>query len=500
MARVLLINPSYQGCYAGVKASIVDPIFPTLALATTAAAAEQRGHRVEILDLSHRPYDPEEIRARLRARSPDIVGITATTPLMNQLRDISLMVKDLSGSIRVVGGGPHPSALPRETLLESHLDAVVVGEGDVSFGELCDGAELRDIAGLVLRDGDATRATPSRAPIDDLDTLPIPAWHLYPLDSYRQHFSRLFARRVPMVTAEFSRGCVFSCDFCSSKVTLSGRHRKKSPERCAEEVRRMQRLGIREFQLADDVFTLDRRWAAQVADAIAATGVDMPWTCTNGIRVESADEGLFRALRRAGCYRVAFGLESGSDEVLRAFGKGGRASVEQAVRAVRAAREAGVESFGFFMLGLSADTERTMQETIDFARALPVDMLKFSRCVAFPGSAMFRDYRSRGLIRSFNWDDYHIYSADRLFDHPGLDEEVIVRYMSRAYRQAILFNPGFVFRRLVRGLRTGELLWDAYYLFRFALMRETDHTPRARYYAPERWRRHDFTSSDRSPS
>ena len=201
--------------------------------ATIAATALQRGHKVEILDLSWRPYDFELIRKRILQTKSDIVGITATTPLMNQLRDISVLVKDISKNIRVIGGGPHPSALPEETLHETLLDAVLVGEADYSFADICDGKALGNIPGLFYRDNENIISTGMRTPIENLDDLPMPAWHLYNIKDYYRT-SRLLARRFPIVTTEFSRGCVYRCDFCASKITLALGYRKKSPERCSE--------------------------------------------------------------------------------------------------------------------------------------------------------------------------------------------------------------------------------------------------------------------------
>ena len=150
--KVLLINPSYCASYGGSKASIVNPVAPTLGLATIAATALQTGHEVEILDMSWRPYNFELVRDRILKGKPDIVGITATTPLMNQLRDMSVLIKDISKDIIVVGGGSHPSALPRETLHESLLDAIFIGEADYSFADICAGKHFSEIAGLVYRD------------------------------------------------------------------------------------------------------------------------------------------------------------------------------------------------------------------------------------------------------------------------------------------------------------------------------------------------------------
>ena len=327
----------------------------------------------------------------------------------------------------------------------------------------------------------------------------MPAWHLYNIADYHK-ISRLLCKRLPMTTAEFSRGCVYRCDFCASKITMSLGYRKKSPERCAEEVKHLDDLGYREFMLADDIFTSDQKWAKQVCDAISSTGVDMVWTCTNGIRVESADDELFRSLRKSGCYRVSFGFESGNNEVLKAFGKGGRATVEQAKKAVKMARDAGIDSNGYFMVGLSADTEKTMQETIEFARTIPVDMIKASICIAFPGTKMFNDYINKGLVRSFDWDEYMIYTAKDLFAHENLSFEVIQHYMKKFFYRCILFNPSFIIRRIIRGIRTGEFFWDAYYATKFYLLPTTGNKSTSIYYAKERWPKYDFKNYPPKPA
>lgn len=450
-----------------------------------------RGHRVEIFDMSWRPYDFEEIRERLGRMKPDIVGVTATTPLMNQLRDISVLVKDVSKNILVVGGGAHPTAVPQETLMESMLDAVFVGEADYSFAELCDNRPFADIKGIVYRAGRDAVSTGLRPPIEDLDELPMPAWELYDIEDYRQ-MSRLIARRPPVTMAEFSRGCVFKCNFRASKITMALGYRKKSPERCAAEIKRMRELGFREFMLADDIFTSDQKWALVVSEAITATGIDMAWSCTNGIRVESADRELFQTMRRAGCYRVSFGFESGNNAVLKSFGKGGRASVEQGRQAVAKARAAGIDTNGFFLLGLSPDTEECMADTIDYARKIPVDMMKFGITIAFPGTSMFNDYVKKGLIKSYDWDEYFIYTDKPLFAHKHLKYGTIRKFMDRAYRKCILFNPGLIARRIMRGIRTGEFLWDAYYALKFFFMPAVGETVKSNYYARSHWPVWDF--------
>ena len=193
MSKVLLINPSYLRTYGGTQAGIANPVFPILSLAALGGVAKSKGHQAQILDLSYRSYDPDMLRALIAREKPDVVGITATTPLMNQLRDISFLVKDVSKSILTLGGGAHASALPRESMQESNLDAVVCGEGDLTFGDILDGKPLTDIGGIYWRNGDQIVANPSRPLVGFLDDLPIPAWELYGSDSKRR-VTRYLAR------------------------------------------------------------------------------------------------------------------------------------------------------------------------------------------------------------------------------------------------------------------------------------------------------------------
>lgn len=470
MARALLINPSFFRTYGSNEGGIAFPVYPVLGIASMAGEALRRGHEVEFLDLSYRAYDAEAVRDAVRRFRPDVVGITATTPLANQTRDISYVVKDVSPDIVTIAGGPHPSALPSQTLLQSALDLVAVGEADRTLAELLDGRRSDQVAGLYRRDGDHVVSSGPAGLIEDLDDLALPAWQIYPMDG-NERVTKLIARERPVTTVEFSRGCIYSCDFCGSKNTLGRGYRKKSPERCAEEMVRLGRLGFKEAILVDDIFTSDVEWAAAVCEELIRRKSGVSWSCTNGIRVDSATPELFELLRRAGCYRLYFGLESGSDEVLQAFGKGGRATLDRAVEATRMARAAGLEPNGYFMVGLTGDTEESMQQTIDFARRVELDMMKCGICVPFPGTPMFQQLHAERRLKTLDWDEYTVYNdAESIFDHPDLEWPVIRRYFKRFYAQAYFRNPRYLWRRLKYMIRTGEVFWTAYYTLKFTRM------------------------------
>jgi radical SAM superfamily enzyme YgiQ (UPF0313 family) len=158
-----------MGSYGGNKMSVVSPIYPPLSLSTVAAGARKHGHKVKILDLSMYQYNYSDVESSVRHFKPDVCGITALTPGINQLIDMSVLIKDISEDILVVGGGSHVSSLPEETMLQSKLDAVVFGEGDLSFSDICNGTKLKDIKGLYYREGDDIKSTEMRHLIENLD-------------------------------------------------------------------------------------------------------------------------------------------------------------------------------------------------------------------------------------------------------------------------------------------------------------------------------------------
>ena len=494
MGNVLLINPSYQPSYGGARGGIVSPIHPTLGLATIAASARAPCHQVDILDLSWRPYDIDLVRATVLEKKPDVVGITATTPLMNQLRDMSVLVKDISRDILVVGGGAHPSALPEETLRESLLDVVFVAEADVSFPAICDGADPATVKGVWHRRDGKPCHSGAISPIADLDSLPMPAWDLYPLEDYKQ-ISRLLCKRPPITMAEFSRGCVFMCDFCASKITMARGYRKKSPERVRREVRLMHRLGFASscWRTTSSPPTRTGRWrCARRSSAPASTSPGRaPTRHPGGKRRRRAvsPDAAGRLLPRV--VRLREQQRQGAQAVRQERQGDDRA---RQVRG-RARPQGRHQVTGFFMLGLSPDTEETMLDTIEFARTLPVDMMKFGITIAFPGTSMFADYVKNGLIRRLRLGRvFHLHDQAAV-RHKTLSYETIQDYVKLAHRKAIFQNPSFWARRIMRGIRTGEFVWDAYYALQYFSRPTVSEALATRYYAPERWPRYDFFKS-----
>lgn len=469
MAKLLLVNPSYKETHTNIMPRFCLPFYPVLGLATVAARPRELGHKVRVLDYCYEDLDLDGIMDVVKGWKPDVVGLTGTTPLFPQVCAIAERVKRYSRSIMTVGGGAHCSALPERSLEEAGLDVVCYGEGDFALASLVNGAAPKDVPGLVWSDGGRPVRSAPRGWIEDLDGLPFPSWDLFDLRQYARYAPPLARRRGATGFIETSRGCTFSCNYCASKNTAGRLLRKKSVARVVEEFAAMRRAGFRELFVVDDIFTAEPARVKAICEGLVRAGIDMAWSCASGLRVDIGDQEMFDLMKRAGCYKVAFGFESGDDTVLRENGRGGRASDDTARSAVAMCRKAGIDVYGFFMVGLLHDTEEGMARTIEMGRSLPVNVLKVSICVPFPGTSMYAELESKGLIEDHDWSKYNVYNPQVMYRHPSLSWKTIERYHRLAYRKMVLWNPWYYARQFVRGLAKGEFLHNVYYFIRFLL-------------------------------
>ena len=461
--RVLLVNPPYtQATYEDVDRKAGALQNPVLSLAMVAALPLAEGHDVRIADVELED-DPYGCLAKtLDEFRPDVVGVTGTTPMAVEMARIASMAKQHCPQATTIAGGVHVTTFPRETLQESEFDIVCIGEGDFTLRDILACERLHDVPGIAFkRDGEVV-ATEPRPLLGDLDELPMPAWQLYDISRYI-HTSKLVERESPTGLLETSRGCVFKCVYCNKNI-FGRRFRCKSPARVVDEIERMLDAGFREIHIEDDGFSTKLDNAKAICDEIVRRGLKFPWTLINGIRVDRTDQELCDRLAAAGCYQVAFGLESGNQDVLDRIQKG--ITKDQIRVAVPMARKAGLETFAFFMLGLPGDTEQSMQDTIDFSCELPLDIAKFAITIPLPGTAMFDEYDAQGLILTKDWAEYLFHDTTKpVYNHPNLEWDTIVRYYKRAYRQ-FYFRPGFIARRVTKGILSGRAFYDLLYFLR----------------------------------
>lgn len=416
MARVLLIRPSMGSYYRFSPVASAVTLSPHLGLASLSAAVKCARHSVKIWDLEARPISA--IVKELEACSPQWVGVHLKTPLAAEGRRLAQLVRRAVPSARLVAGGPHASALPESCLAKDGFHHVIRGEGEEALVALLDGS--RD---LLMDDSRIVH----HPPIQDLDALPLPDWSSFDLRDYRR--PSLVAPWTPTADIESSRGCEHACSYCS-KLVFGRKFRAKSALRVVEEVEACRRAGFMAYNYVDDTFTADLPRAMSICDELLRRGIVMPWTCTNGLRIDQVSREFFRLARRSGCRLVAFGLESGDEALLGSIGK--TWSIDHAAEVVAWAHEAGLVVLGYFMLGLPGETAESMRKTALFARMLSLDFAKFSITMPLPGTPLYdawRPYMRKELPALFS---IH-HEASDWFEHPTLRWREIDRARLSAY-------------------------------------------------------------------
>jgi anaerobic magnesium-protoporphyrin IX monomethyl ester cyclase len=451
--RVLLVHP----------ADFPDPDLPPpllppnqappLGLAYIASFLRKEGHTVAIQDLKQTPLDRAELSAVIAGFAPDVLGMglyTVTVPVGEEIADLCRAA--VPGCFVVVGG-PHPAGAPEESARNRHFDAAAVGEGEVMMLDLLraldegGGADrLATVAGLWLtrdpRDPDSELLkAPPRGWIDDLDSLPWPARDLLPpLDSYAMTMFQY--REWPATTIYTSRGCPYSCIFCERREILGNKFRVHSPDYVVDEIEHLQsEYGIREIFFYDDTFTLDHRRVMQICEAIVRRGVDISWNIST--HVNTVDRELLRAMKQAGCWQIAYGIETGDPRVMQDIMKG--TDVSTVRERITWTTDAGIEAKGLFMIGHPTDTPESIDRTIEFARELPIASANFKITTPFVGTPLREMAAAYGELAE---DDYRNYMGDpdhAVFVANGLTREYLMGVQRRAYYR-FYSRPGRLLR------------------------------------------------------
>jgi len=393
---------------------------------------------VEILDANAEGWDEAEVAALAAARSPDLVGITASTPTIDTAGAVAERVKASSPGVPVVVGGPHATALPRRTLIEyPAVDAVALGEAEGSLVALLDAldrgaaVEETDAAGFVVRRPDGSASEPVPAPVEqDLDRLPLPARDLLPMTRYRCPDSDAFTTIMAM------RGCPYDCIYCSVPVHFGRKVRYRDPEAVVAEMRAVHETwGTRFFSFVDDTFTTARSWVEEFASLLTADGLhrQVRWICLS--RVDLVDSDLLTAMRAAGCVRIELGIESGSEAGRRYMRKG--ISEEDVLRAFGAARRAGMSTMGYIILNVPGETEADVEATLDLALRADPDFLQVSMLTPYPGTALWDDAQARGWVSTEDWSRY-VFLNHQVLDHGSVAPDELMRRLARFHRRFYL--------------------------------------------------------------
>jgi radical SAM superfamily enzyme YgiQ (UPF0313 family) len=439
-----------------MKICLIHPEFPVyftyegpIGLAYLQACLKKAGHEVKIIDNNVLLYNHEKIIEE--ARGCGAVGISMTTPTYSTARQIAEKIK-AELKIPIILGGPHPATDPADCL--NFSDFVIVGEGEKAFLELINILEreknkkklflkLKKIKNLAFKWNAKKIINKEREFIENLDELPFPDWSGFPIEKYGSAL-RTSEKCLPIIT---SRGCPYSCIYCF-KGLFGLRYRKRSAENIVNELEGMKKkFGIKEFQIADDCFTLLPERAIEICKKIIERKINLPWSLPNGIRADTVTEELAEWMKKAGLKYTGLGIESGNQKILDSIGK---VQKKETVRkAVKILKKHKIKTVGFFMFGLPGETIETMKETVEFAKELDLDYCSISMTTPYPGTKLFDDIqKGRGKMLVKSKEELFSLGSKAKYTMPGMASPEEIEKQYRRARIQLLLRPKTILRNL----------------------------------------------------
>ena len=356
----------------------IPPQFP-LGCGYLAAVLEQEGFEVIVMDNYLNKKPPINVAIDIISKNARYVGLSANTLTINNVLDIARAVKNIDKRIITILGGPHASLFSERMIAEQDIDFVITGEGEYVLRGL-----LRDLRSAKCEMPRVSNKVFHAKRMDNLDELPFPARHLFEFYSYNRTAEVLSECPADMLAS--SRGCPFSCAFCSSAVLWKRIYRKRSPSSVVDEIEFMiEHFGSRAVYFREDNFSVDRRHVEGICEAILDRGISIPWECES--RVDTLTKPLIERMARAGCKSMWFGIESGSPRILKAIKKG--ITPGQAKNVFRWCKEVGIEAGAMFMLGFPNETVEDIYQTKELALGLEAKTTGFATYVGFPKSEMY---------------------------------------------------------------------------------------------------------------
>ncbi|MBU1102470.1 B12-binding domain-containing radical SAM protein [Patescibacteria group bacterium] len=446
--KILLINPPYTN-FEGMKESGGHML--SLGLAYVAAFLRSRTNdQIEILDTEVEGLNYGQIKDRIKKAKADVCGLTCPTPTMAHVGRLVKLIKEILPASQTVLGGIHPSVMPEQSLRETGADFAIFGEGEITFYELIESfkqnqPEFSKIAGLAWRSGEKITINEPRRLIQSLDDLPFPARDLFNLPLYYSAPTKKVSEEnaTPILT---SRGCPFNCIHCCSRVVWRGQLRFRSAQNVLAEIEEcIKKYNLKEFNFFDDTFTVNRERVMEICQGLIDRRLNISWICFS--RANTIDQELIKIMEQAGCKKISFGLESGSQEILNLMRK--NTTLQMAHQAVQIVAENNIAVHASFMLGNVGETEETIKETIKFAKSLPLDNATFFITSPFPGTDLYTIAKQIGSINSqTRWEEFApLTNTSPILVQKNVSKERLVYWQKRAFREFYL-RPKYIKRKL----------------------------------------------------
>ena len=440
------------------KIKKINPSIPPVGIASLAGYLRENGIETEVIDAYKDELSPEKTVEEFFKHNAEVVGLSVSTPGALIAHKIAKIIKEKNPKTIVVFGGVHPTLMPEETLSDQSVDLVVRMEGEITLLELLQTIKnqkpLEAVKGISYRKNNQYRQNPDREIIKNLDSLPFPAWDLFDLTSYSPPPHWDLGR--PFVSISLLRGCPHRCTFCC--LPLGKTPRILSPARIVEQIEWLaDKFGVKTIMF-NPLFPAGK-FGFEFCQKMIERGLQKKISWLSEFRADYADLELLKSMRKAGCRRLAFGLESGNQYILDNIKKG--ITLEQVEKAMEMAKKAKIEVIAYFIIGLPGETKESARQTINFAKKLNPDYAKFNLAVPYPGTEMYAEALKDGLLPSLDWERFTSFSSmtayEPIYTPKGMITSDLIKMQKQAFKE-FYFRPSYILKRLLKLKSKTELI------------------------------------------
>ncbi len=411
-----------------------------LGIASIAAYLRKYGKKnIAIIDAEAEKLTLDETEKRMKKFSPDLVGITSMTPTIHDDLDIAKIAKNIGA--KVVIGGPQVNAMPMETIQLENIDYGIRGEGEYPMLKLVEALEnntaISEIPGIVYKNDSNKVVMKSPYIYDNLDELPFPAIDLLP---YEKYFSLITKGRLATICP--GRGCPFKCGFCFKQPT-DMKIRYRSAKSVVDEIEEViEKYDIKEINFVSDTFTIKKDFIEDFCHEIINRNIKIHWNAPT--RVDCVNLEMLKLMKKAGCRGLRFGIESGSEKILRLMQKS--TNKKKMLQAFKWAKKAKIETFAYMIMGYLHETEDTIKETLRFIKKLKPDLLMYHIATPLPATKLFNQAVEAGLVAPDYWQKF---LKDRYYPRiPYLFKDT-QKWLNKAYRK-FFFSPRFIIKKIIK--------------------------------------------------
>lgn len=444
---VMLVNPPVtEEQKNGPVGPVIKNLYfnsPPLGISYIAAVLEQHDFKALIIDATVEDLSADDTVAKIKSEGADIVGIASTTNFFRNAVALAEKIKKHCSDITIVIGGPHVTANADSTMKYECFDVACIGEGELTMLELVrsirNNGNLESITGIAFRKDGKLFKTPPRSLIEDLDTIPFPARHLLPISKYiPQPNDGPYLPKTAMIS---SRGCPYRCIFCDHGVHGTT-YRSFSPKRIVDEMEHLvNEYGINDIAFVDSLSMVSSKRMLDLSEEILSRKLMVHWTGT--IRANIATPEVMQKMKAAGCWRVRVGIEAGNEDVLKFIGKS--VTKDEIRRVVKEADDLGLMPKGFFIIGHLSETKETIEESIEFAKSLPLTDITVQINTPLPGTPQWKMISEYGTLITEDPGDYSFWEP--VFTPNGMTESELKELHARFYRE-FYFRPSVIWRHL----------------------------------------------------